>query len=82
MSCDLRRRMPGISFVNGIISDFMTGPRFRTAMVSGALRGETAYTAMPEGSRRDSAAAHQATMSFASAYARLGLRTSRSAHSQ
>src|SRR5271165_4364685 len=63
--------MPGMSFVSGIISHFRAGPAFRTALVSGAAPGETAYTAMPEGSRRASAAAHQATMSFASAYARL-----------
>ena len=34
--------------------------------------GDTAYTAMPEGSRRASAAVHRAMMSFASAYALLG----------
>jgi hypothetical protein len=61
-----------MSFPSGSISHFMSGPAFRTALVSGALPGETAYTAMPEGSRRASAAAHQATMSFASVYARLG----------
>src|SRR5208282_5133438 len=64
--------MPGMSFTSGIISHFMARPRFRTALVSGALPGETAYTAMPEGSRRASAAAHQATKTFASANARLG----------
>src|SRR5271168_5125304 len=65
--------MPGMSFTSGIISHFMTGGRFRTALVSGALPGATAYTAMPEGSRRASDAAHQATMSFASAYVRFEL---------
>ena len=64
--------MPGISFISGTISHFKAGPAFRIPMVSGVLPGETAYTAMPGGSRRDSAAAHQATMSFASECARLG----------
>src|SRR5271154_5672283 len=60
------------SLAIGTNSHFTAGPAFRAAWVSGARPGETAYTAMPEGSRRASAAAHQATMSFASAYARLG----------
>src|SRR5258708_34520659 len=64
--------MPGMSFTSGIISHFKAGPALRTALVSGALPGDTAYTAIPEGSRRASAATHQAMMSFASAYARLG----------
>ena len=61
-----------MSFVSGINSHFVADPAFRTAWVSGAAPGETAYTAMPEGRRRASAAAHQATMTFASANARLG----------
>ena len=61
-----------MSFISGIISHFMTGPALRLALVSGVLPGETAYTAMPEGSRGRIAAADQATMSFASAHARLG----------
>src|SRR6201996_3058728 len=65
--------MPGISFSSGIIRYFRAGPALRTALVSGALPGDTAYTAMAEGRRRASAAAHQAMMSFASAYARLAL---------
>src|SRR5205085_4292805 len=48
------------------------GPAFRTTLVSVAPPGETAYAAMPEGSRRASAAPHQAIMSFASAYVLLG----------
>ena len=64
--------MPGISFTSGTISHFKAGPAFRSPLVSGVLPGETAYTAMPGGSRRASAAAHQATTIFASAYARLG----------
>jgi hypothetical protein len=51
---------------------FNNGPAFRTTLVSLAPPGDTAYTAMPEGSRRASAAVHQAMMSFASAYALLG----------
>src|SRR5260370_41049873 len=64
--------MPGMRFTIGIIRYFKAGPAFRTTLVSVAAPGETAYTAMPEGSRRARAAAHQATMSFASAYALLG----------
>src|SRR5271170_5438826 len=64
--------MPGMRFTIGIIRYFKAGPAFRTTLVSVAAPGETAYTAMPEGSRRASAATHQATMSFASAYALLG----------
>src|ERR1700746_1376230 len=64
--------MPGIRFTIGINRYFNNGPSFRTALVAVAPPGETAYTAMPEGSRRASAATHQATMSFASAYVLLG----------
>src|ERR1700760_3264340 len=64
--------MPGIRLVSGINRYFNAGPAFRTALVAVAAPGETAYTAMPEGSRRASAATHYATMSFASAYALLG----------
>src|ERR1700747_670735 len=64
--------MPGIRFASGINRYFNAGPAFRTALVPVAPPGETAYTAMPEGSRRASAATHQAIMSFASAYALLG----------
>src|SRR5271155_5247302 len=64
--------MPGMRFTIGIIRYFKAGPAFRTTLVSVAAPGETAYTAMPEGSRRARAAAHQATRSFASAYALLG----------
>ena len=64
--------MPGMRFTIGIIRYFNNGPAFRTTLVAVAPPGETAYTAMPEGSRRASAAAHQAMMSFASAYALLG----------
>ena len=64
--------MPGMSFTSGIITHFKAGLAFRIALVSGVAPGETEYTAMPEGNRRASAAAHQVTMSFASAYARLG----------
>src|SRR5690349_14410156 len=64
--------MPGMRFTIGIIRYFNNGPAFRATLVAFAAPGETAYTAMPEGSRRASAATHQATMSFASAYALLG----------
>src|ERR1700750_1588598 len=64
--------MPGIRLVSGINRYFNAGPAFRPALVAFAAPGETAYTAMPEGSLRASAATHQATMSFASAYALLG----------
>src|SRR6202047_3852239 len=64
--------MPGMRFTIGINRYFNAGPAFRTTLVAVAPPGETAYTAMPEGSRRASAATHQAIMSFASAYALLG----------
>src|SRR6201994_1212194 len=64
--------MPGMRFVIGIIRYFNSGPAFRATLVAFDAPGETAYTAMPEGSRRASAATHQATISFASAYALLG----------
>src|SRR5260370_41437263 len=64
--------MPGMRFTIGINRYFNAGPAFRTTLVSVAPPGETAYTAMPEGSRRASAATHQAIMSFASAYVLLG----------
>src|SRR6201996_1283443 len=64
--------MPGIRFTIGINRYFNNGLALRTTLVAVAPPGETAYTAMPEGSRRASAATHQATMSFASAYALLG----------
>src|ERR1700743_3004186 len=64
--------MPGMRFAIGINRYFNAGPALRTTLVSVAAPGETAYTAMPEGSRRASAAVHQATTSFASAYALLG----------
>src|SRR5258708_25220073 len=59
-------------FTIGINRYFNAGPAFRTTLVAVAPPGETAYTAMPEGSRRASAATHQAIMSFASAYVLLG----------
>src|ERR1700722_8832358 len=64
--------MPGMRFTIGIIRYFNNRPAFRATLVAFDAPGETAYTAMPEGRRRASAAAHQATMSFASAYALLG----------
>src|SRR5271169_2425719 len=64
--------MPGMRFTMGINRYFNSGPAFRTTLVSVAPPGDTAYTAMPEGSRRASAATHQAMTSFASAYALLG----------
>src|SRR6201987_1789984 len=64
--------MPGMRFTIGINRYFNIGPALRTTLVSVAAPGETAYTAMPEGSRRASAATHQAMTSFASAYALLG----------
>src|SRR5579863_172378 len=64
--------MPGMSFTIGIIRYLNARPALRTTLVSVAPPGETAYTAMPEGSRRASAATHHATTSFASAYALLG----------
>src|SRR5437764_11771438 len=64
--------MPGMRFTIGINRYFNNGPAFRTTLVAVAPPGDTAYTAMPEGSRRASAATHQATRSFASAYALLG----------
>src|SRR5271169_599897 len=63
--------MPGMRFTIGINRYFNNGPALRTTLVAVAAPGETAYTAMPDGSRRASAAVHQAMMSFASAYARL-----------
>src|ERR1700757_1335356 len=64
--------MPGMWLTIGIISHFKAQPALRTTLVSVAAPGETAYTAMPEGSRGPGAATHQAMMSFASAYALLG----------
>src|ERR1700761_1724108 len=64
--------MPGMRFTIGIIRYFNKAPAFRDTLVAFDAPGETAYTAVPEGSRRASAATHQATMSFASAYALLG----------
>ena len=65
--------MPGMRFTIGINRYFNAGPAvLRTTLVSVAAPGETAYTAMPEGSRWCDAATHQAMMSFASAYALLG----------
>src|SRR5208282_4280420 len=58
--------MPGMRFTIGINKYFNNGPAFRTTLVSVAPPGDTAYTAMPAGSRRASAAVHQAMMSFAS----------------
>src|SRR6202007_2971974 len=65
--------MPGMRFTIGINRYFNARPALRTTLVSVAAPGETAYTAMPEGSRRASGATQQAIMSFASAYALLGL---------
>src|SRR5271170_3264654 len=64
--------MPGMKFTIGINRYFNSGPALRTTLVAVAPPGETAYTAMREGSRRASAAVHQAMMSLASAYALLG----------
>src|SRR6201985_2914884 len=64
--------MPGMRFTIGINRYLNTGLALRTTLVAVAPPGDTAYTAMPDGSRRASAATHQAMMSFASAYALLG----------
>src|SRR6201993_1062450 len=64
--------MPGMRFTIGMNRYFNTGLALRTTLVAVAPPGETAYAAMPEGSRRASAAVHQAMMSFASAYVLLG----------
>src|SRR5277367_6103366 len=64
--------MPGMRFTMGINRYLNIGPALLTTLVAVAPPGDTAYTAMPEGSRRASAAVHQAMMSFASAYALLG----------
>src|SRR5277367_3419106 len=64
--------MPGMRFTIGMNRYLKSGLALRTTFVAVAPPGETAYTAMPEGSRRASAATHQAMMSFASAYALLG----------
>src|ERR1700758_5501504 len=64
--------MPGMRFTIGINRYFNSGLALRTTLVAVAPPGETAYAAMPGGSRRASAAVHQAMMSFASAYALLG----------
>src|SRR5271154_2073728 len=64
--------MPGMRVTIGVNRYFNIRPALRTTLVAVAPPGETAYTAIPEGSRRASAATHQATMSFASAYALLG----------
>ena len=59
--CDI----PGISFTIVIIKRLMTKPRLRTAWVSGAAPGETAYTAMSAGIFRARAATHHATNNLA-----------------
>src|SRR5580693_2435175 len=64
--------MPGMRFAIGINRYFTARLACRETFVAVAAPGDTAYAAMPEGSRRASAATHQATMSFASAYALLG----------
>src|ERR1700722_10725580 len=64
--------MPGMRFTIGINTYFNIGPALRTTLVAVAPPGETAYTAIPKGSRRASAATHQAMTSFASAFALLG----------
>src|SRR5271165_6695754 len=64
--------MPGTRFTIGINRYFNAQPALRTTLVAVAPPGDTAYTAMPEGSRRASAAVHQAMMSLASAYALFG----------
>src|SRR5579862_6283215 len=64
--------MPGMRFTIGIIRYLNAQPALRTTLVPVAPPGDMAYTAMPEGSRRACAAVHQATTSFASAYALLG----------
>src|ERR1700739_2986761 len=64
--------MPGMRFTIGMNRYFNKGPALRTTLVAVAPPGDTAYTAMPEGSRRASAATHQTMMSLASAYALLG----------
>src|SRR5579871_4292629 len=64
--------MPGMRFTIGMNTYLNAQPALRTTLVPVAPPGDTAYTAMPEGSRRASAAVHHATMSFASAYALLG----------
>src|SRR5438445_12854622 len=64
--------MPGMRFTIGMNRCFNAQPALRTTLVAVAPPGETAYTALPEGSRRARAATHQAMMSFASAYALLG----------
>src|SRR5277367_491238 len=64
--------MPGMRFTMGMNRYLNIRPALRTTLVAVAPPGETAYTAMPEDSRRASAAVHQAIMSLASAYALLG----------
>src|SRR5579859_6965020 len=64
--------MPGMRVTIGMNRYLNAALAFRVPLVALAAPGETAYTAMPEGSRRASAAVHQAMMSFASAYALLG----------
>src|ERR1700733_11734424 len=64
--------MPGTRFTIGINRYLNARPALRTTLVAVAPPGDTAYTAMQEGSRRASAAVHQAMTSFASAYALLG----------
>src|ERR1700755_1872725 len=64
--------MPGMRFTIGMNRYLNTGLALRTTLVAVAPPGETAYTAMPEGSRRANAAVHHAMTSFASAYALLG----------
>src|SRR5487761_136968 len=64
--------MPGMRFTIGMNRYLKTGLALRTTLVAVAPPGEIAYTAMPAGSLRASAATHQAIMSFASAYALLG----------
>src|ERR1700722_483853 len=64
--------MPGMRFTIGMNRYLNIGLALRTTLVAVAPPGDTAYTAMPEGSRRASAATHQAMVSLASAYALFG----------
>ena len=64
--------MPGIRFTIGMKRYLNNGLALRTTWVAVAPPEETAYTAVPEGSRHASAAVHQEMMSFASAYVLLG----------
>ena len=67
--------MPGMRLTSGTIRYFTAGPAFRAALVAVAAPGDTAYTAMPEGSRRASAARADWTLDGSSRSSSSGVKT-------